>query len=64
LFEAVVRDAFSQRRKTLRNALSKQCNIEQLQAVGIKPELRAEQLPVSKFIELANYLAIQSMTSD
>jgi 16S rRNA (adenine1518-N6/adenine1519-N6)-dimethyltransferase len=59
LFEAVVRDAFSQRRKTLRNALSKQCGSEQLQAVGIKPELRAEQLSVGKFIELSNYLARQ-----
>jgi 16S rRNA (adenine1518-N6/adenine1519-N6)-dimethyltransferase len=57
VFEAVVRDAFSQRRKTLRNALSLQCGSEQLQSVGIKPELRAEQLPVGKFIELANYLA-------
>lgn len=56
LFGAVVRDAFAQRRKTLRNALSKQCTTEQLQAVDIKPELRAEQLPVAKFIELANYL--------
>ena len=56
LFEAVVRDAFSQRRKTLRNALSKQCTSEQLQAVDIKPELRAEQLPVRKFIQLANSL--------
>jgi 16S rRNA (adenine1518-N6/adenine1519-N6)-dimethyltransferase len=57
LFEAVVRDAFAQRRKTLRNALSKQCSAEQLQAVGIKPEIRAEQLPVADFIRLANHLA-------
>ena len=57
LFEAVVRDAFAQRRKTLRNALSKQCMTEQLQAVGIKPEIRAEQLPVADFIRLANHLA-------
>ena len=57
MFAAVVRDAFSQRRKTLRNALSKLCTSEQLQALDIKPELRAEQLPVSKFIQLANYLA-------
>ena len=56
LFAAVVRDAFAQRRKTLRNALSKQCTSEQLQAVDIKPELRAEQLPVAKFIQLANFL--------
>ena len=57
LFEAVVRDAFAQRRKTLRNALSKQCTAEQLQAVDIKPETRAEQLPVADFIRLANHLA-------
>ena len=57
LFEAVVRDAFGQRRKTLRNALGKQCTAEQLQAVGIKPETRAEQLPVADFIRLANHLA-------
>jgi 16S rRNA (adenine1518-N6/adenine1519-N6)-dimethyltransferase len=56
LFEAIVRDAFSQRRKTLRNALSKQCTGEQLQAVDIKPELRAEQLAVEKYIQLANAL--------
>lgn len=55
-FEAVVRDAFSQRRKTLRNALSKQCTAEQLQALGIKPEARAEQIPVEDFIRLANNL--------
>ncbi len=57
LFEAVVRDAFAQRRKTLRNALGKLCTAEQLQAVGIKPETRAEQLPVADFIRLANHLA-------
>ena len=57
LFEAVVRDAFAQRRKTLRNALGRQCTAEQLQAVGINPEIRAEQLPVPDFIRLANHLA-------
>ena len=57
LFEAVVRDAFAQRRKTLRNALGKLCTAEQLQAVGIKPETRAEQLPVADFIRLSNHLA-------
>ncbi|MFM6988937.1 MAG: 16S rRNA (adenine(1518)-N(6)/adenine(1519)-N(6))-dimethyltransferase RsmA [Arenimonas sp.] len=57
LFEAVVRDAFAQRRKTLRNALGKLCTAEQLQAVGIKPEIRAEQLPVADFIRLTNHLA-------
>lgn len=57
LFKAVVRDAFAQRRKTLRNALGKLCTAEQLQAAGIRPEIRAEQLPVADFIRLANHLA-------
>ena len=56
-FEAVVRDAFSQRRKTLRNALAKQCDAEQLQAAGIRPDARAEQVAVGDFIRLANQLA-------
>jgi 16S rRNA (adenine1518-N6/adenine1519-N6)-dimethyltransferase len=57
MFAAVVRDAFGQRRKTLRNALSRLCTGEQLQAAGIKPETRAEQLPVSSFVHLANFLS-------
>jgi len=57
VFAAVVRDAFGQRRKTLRNALAKLCTSEQMQAVDIKPESRAEQLPVSAFIRLANLLS-------
>lgn len=56
-FEAVVRDAFSQRRKTLRNALAKQCTAEQLLAAGIRPEARAEQIPVEDFIRLSNSLS-------
>ena len=56
MFEAVVRDAFSQRRKTLRNALAKQCTADQLLAAGIKPEARAEQIPVEDFIRLSNSL--------
>ncbi|MEY3516906.1 MAG: rRNA ((1518)-N(6)/adenine(1519)-N(6))-dimethyltransferase RsmA [Pseudomonadota bacterium] len=57
MFAAVVRDAFGQRRKTLRNALSRLCTGEQLQAAGIKPETRAEQLPVASFVHLANFLS-------
>ncbi len=57
LFERVVRDAFGQRRKTLRNAVAQICDSEQIQAAGLRPEARAEQLPVGDFIALANYLA-------
>lgn len=57
LFENLVRDAFGQRRKTIRNAMQAQCTSEDIEAVGLRPDARAEQLPVSDFIKLANFLA-------
>ncbi len=56
-FSAIVRDAFGQRRKTLRNALSTQCDEASIRAAGIDPQTRAEQLAVSDFIRLANQSA-------
>ena len=55
-FEAVVRDAFGQRRKTLRNALSQQCDSAAIEAAGIRPDARAEQIGVADFVRLANSL--------
>ena len=52
--EAVVRAAFGQRRKTLRNALSGVCEVTQIEAAGIRPDARAEQVAVRDFIALAN----------
>ena len=57
MFARVVRDAFSQRRKTLRNALSNVCDADAIAAAGIDPTLRAEQVPVEAFVALANSLA-------
>jgi 16S rRNA (adenine1518-N6/adenine1519-N6)-dimethyltransferase len=57
LFERVVRDAFGQRRKTLRNALQAVCEADAIAAAGIRPELRAEQVEVAGFIKLSNQLA-------
>jgi 16S rRNA (adenine1518-N6/adenine1519-N6)-dimethyltransferase len=53
-FAAIVRDAFGQRRKTLRNALSKLCDAAAFEAAGIDQGLRAEQIDVADFIRLAN----------
>ncbi|GAA4870391.1 16S rRNA (adenine(1518)-N(6)/adenine(1519)-N(6))-dimethyltransferase RsmA [Luteimonas vadosa] len=53
-FAAIVRAAFGQRRKTLRNALRLCCDGDRIQAAGIDPALRAEQVPVADFIRLAN----------
>jgi 16S rRNA (adenine1518-N6/adenine1519-N6)-dimethyltransferase len=57
LFERVVREAFGQRRKTLRNALSLVCDADAIVAAGLRPELRAEQIEVAGFINLSNRLA-------
>jgi 16S rRNA (adenine1518-N6/adenine1519-N6)-dimethyltransferase len=57
-FEAVVRDAFGQRRKTLRNALSQQCDAAAIEAAGVRPEARAEQIEVADFVRLANSLSV------
>lgn len=54
-FAAIVRDAFGQRRKTLRNALSTQCDEASIRGAGIDPQARAEQLAVTDFVRLANH---------
>jgi len=56
-FEAVVRAAFGQRRKTLRNALGGVCETETIVAAGIDPQDRAERLAVADFVRLANVSA-------
>lgn len=53
-FAEVVRAAFGQRRKTLRNALNNVVSAEQFAAAGVRPDARAEQLDVAEFIALAN----------
>ncbi len=53
-FAAIVRAAFGQRRKTLHNALKDVCTDDEMRAAGLDPILRAEQVPVSGFVALAN----------
>ena len=57
-FARVVRDAFSMRRKTLRNALRHYCPDAALKQCGIDPGWRPEQLSVEAFVDLANALGI------
>jgi 16S rRNA (adenine1518-N6/adenine1519-N6)-dimethyltransferase len=52
-FAAVVAQAFSQRRKTLRNALSALLSEQEIRAAGIDPGLRPEMLGVAEFVQLA-----------
>jgi len=53
LFESVVRDAFAQRRKTLRNALKRYQAEAVFTKLGIDPQLRAERLSIEQFAALA-----------
>jgi 16S rRNA (adenine1518-N6/adenine1519-N6)-dimethyltransferase len=53
-FAEVVRAAFGQRRKTLRNALNGVCDAGHFQAAHVSPDARAEQVDVAGFIALAN----------
>lgn len=52
LYENLVRQAFSQRRKTLKNTLKNICTIEQIESAGLQPSQRAEELSVSDFVNL------------
>ncbi|MCR4299214.1 MAG: 16S rRNA (adenine(1518)-N(6)/adenine(1519)-N(6))-dimethyltransferase RsmA [Gallionella sp.] len=56
LFAAIVRTAFGQRRKTLRNTLRGYLNEEGLAQLGIDAQLRAENLSVTEFASVANHL--------
>mgnify|MGYP000902555530 CR=1 FL=1 len=54
--EQVVTKAFSQRRKTIRNCVAGMFTEQQLQEVGIDPQLRAEAIPLEHYVALANLL--------
>lgn len=57
-FSALVTKAFSQRRKTVRNALKGLANDEQLQHAGIDPGDRPERIAVKNWVALANHLSL------
>ena len=57
--QAVVRTAFGQRRKTLRNNLKQLITAEQLEALGIDPGLRPERLTLAEFVRISDALTAQ-----
>ncbi|MGA0805778.1 MAG: ribosomal RNA small subunit methyltransferase A, partial [Pseudohongiellaceae bacterium] len=63
LFERVVREAFSQRRKTLRNTLRHLVEPAQFEQLGIDPSRRAETLALADYVSIANLLAAGSKSS-
>lgn len=56
-FSQLVAQAFSQRRKTLRNTLKGLVSAEQMESIAIDPVRRAETLSVKDFVQLANLIS-------
>jgi len=57
LLERVVREAFNQRRKTLRNTLKLLLSNDDIEAAGVDGSLRPEQLDLAAFVRLADKLS-------
>lgn len=55
-FSHVVAQAFSQRRKTIRNSLRQVADEALLESVGIDPGLRPEAISIADYVRLANTL--------
>jgi len=64
LFAEIVRMAFGQRRKTLRNTLRSYLNEEDFASLGIDAQLRAENLSVAEFAKVANYFQARASNAD
>ena|SRR3990167_314033 len=56
----VVRQVFSQRRKTIRNTLKKFLSSEQLIALNLNPLSRPEELSVAEFVSISNAIKLES----
>ena len=54
MFEKLVTQAFSQRRKTQRNTLKPMMSAEQMEALDVDPKRRAETVSLEEFARLAN----------
>ena len=56
-FEALIRQAFSQRRKTIKNNLKGFCTVDQLEAAGINAGARPQELGVNDYVKLYQQLS-------
>jgi 16S rRNA (adenine1518-N6/adenine1519-N6)-dimethyltransferase len=57
IFNKLVETAFQQRRKTIRNSLSKMVNKEQLRNANIQTTQRPQEISIPQYINLSNELA-------
>ena len=64
LFERVVRDAFSQRRKTLRNGLKRVMQEFGVSDLPVDLGLRPENLSLADYVNLCNALIRQKAADD
>lgn len=53
----ITTEAFNQRRKTIRNSLGNLFSVEVLTGMRIDPAMRAENISVAQYCQMANYLA-------
>ena len=60
MLSKIVATAFSQRRKTVRNSLKNEVETAVLEAAGIDPGLRPEQIGIGEWVALGNHLAERS----
>lgn len=56
-YEDLVRQAFSQRRKTLKNNLKNLCSADVIIAAGIDPGQRSEELSIADFLKLHAHIS-------
>ncbi|MFQ3251175.1 MAG: 16S rRNA (adenine1518-N6/adenine1519-N6)-dimethyltransferase [Glaciecola sp.] len=62
--QQVVTTAFNQRRKTIRNSLKDLMNQDEIEALGIKADLRAEALSLQDFALLANFVESKRLETE
>lgn len=53
----ITTEAFNQRHQTIRNSLGNLFSAEVLTGMGIDPSMRAENISVAQYCQMANYLA-------
>ncbi|EBN1688250.1 16S rRNA (adenine(1518)-N(6)/adenine(1519)-N(6))-dimethyltransferase [Salmonella enterica] len=53
----ITTEAFNQRRKRIRNSLGNLFSVETLTEMGIDPAMRAENISVAQYCQMANYLS-------
>ena len=63
-FAKIVKQSFSQKRKTLRNNLKGFLSTQQIESLGIDPAIRSERLTVAQFVQLADLLYLTTQNEN